>query len=136
LENIQPQLKRLRAIWGNIPNAHVVLNLSIDDYTTSSPFLRPTATHDKTLNLSVFRLDEIGKGLWLLIAVVVIMSVSVVVSVRVLCWANIFHLVNTSTLWAALDGALFRHLLYLQSESRHIKETSSVGLHTVSQIVM
>jgi len=68
--------------------------------------LRPTSYI--TQNLSILRLDEIRKRLWLLVAVVV-MSV-VAVSVWVFLWPDVVHLVDGATFWAALYWAVFGHL--------------------------
>lgn len=62
-------------------------------------------------NLSVLWANEVGEGLWLTIEVVgtVVVSVvtmTVVMSVWVLSWTNVLHLVNGATLWAALDRAV------------------------------
>lgn len=55
--------------------------------------------------LSVFRLDEIRHGLWLLVHVLIV-AVAVIVSMAVILWSNVLHLVHTAALWAALDRAL------------------------------
>lgn len=68
-------------------------------------------------NLSVLWLDEVGKGLWLAlvwVCVTVVETVGVVVvvvSVSIILWADILHLVDGAALWAALDWALAGHLI-------------------------
>ena len=60
------------------------------------------------MNLVVLGLDEVGEGLGLLVAVVVVVSVAVVLGTDVL------HLVDTTALGAALDRALTGHLEAMQ----------------------
>lgn len=55
--------------------------------------------------LSVSWLDKIGHGLGLLIDVFIMSTVAVVVSVAIILWADIFHLIVASALGAALSRA-------------------------------
>lgn len=67
-------------------------------------------------SLSVLWLDKVGKGLWLSlvwVGVTVIQAIGVVVvvvSVSIVLWADVLHLVDGAALWAALDWALTGHL--------------------------
>lgn len=79
------------------------------------PSPTPFVFHNQR-NLSVFRLDKVGKGLWLSVVVVdtiglsvVTMSVVIVV-VSILGRANILHLVDGTTLRAALYRTITRAL--------------------------
>lgn len=67
-------------------------------------------------DLSVLWLDKVGKGLWLSlvgVGVAVVQAIGVVmvvVSVSIVLWADVFHLVDGAALWAALNWALAGHL--------------------------
>ena len=58
-------------------------------------------------DLPVLRLDKVGEGLGLLVAVTV--AVIVAVAVGVLLGANVLHLIDAAALGASLDGALTGH---------------------------
>lgn len=66
--------------------------------------VRSLSSSRLAINLAVLRLDEVGKGLGLLVTVVVVVSVAVVLGTDVL------HLVDTTAFGAALDWALTGHL--------------------------
>ena len=65
-------------------------------------------------NLSVFRTNEISKGLWL--AFVVVESVPmcvvtvVIMAMGVFCWPDILHLQDIATFRASFDRAVAGHL--------------------------
>jgi hypothetical protein len=59
--------------------------------------------------LSEFRTDVISEGLWFLIVVCTV-SVSMVMSVRVICRADVIHFQYVSAFWAALDWSVSGHL--------------------------
>lgn len=55
-------------------------------------------------NLPVFRLDVVGEGLGLLVAVVVVVAMVVILR------SDILHLVDAAAFWASLHRSLARHL--------------------------
>lgn len=68
------------------------------------------------LSVSVFRLNVVSKGLWLLISVSVVSVISMsmgVVSMWVFFRSNVVHLQAVSTLRATLQRAIARHLRFL-----------------------
>lgn len=86
------------------------------------------------LTLSVFRTNEIGEGLRLLVGGMVIMAVSVV-SMGILLRANIVHLQDVTALWASLDRAVSGHLLPIH-QFCSLTSTRNFAKHTVSQMVL
>ncbi len=77
-------------------------------------FVQTHHTARYSRDLSVLWLDKVGEGLWLgleWVDVTVVKAVGVVVVVvSVVLWADVLHLVDGATLWAALNWALARHL--------------------------
>jgi hypothetical protein len=97
--NLQPVLQDL-AFSLLYPNIH----------PSPSTFLFIYAAHTNLeYNLSIFRLDEIRKALWFAFKVVdsiTVMCVVVTMSVAVILWAYIFHLVDAATFGTAFDRAV------------------------------
>jgi hypothetical protein len=85
-----------------------LLYLNVQPPLPPLPFINPQISQ----NLSILRLHEISKGFRL--ALVAVNSITVVcivaVSVAVVLWADVFHLVHTAALGTALDGAIARCL--------------------------
>jgi hypothetical protein len=98
--------KRLKGVQKTILQLATILH----PFVSSTPLSSFLQVHNP--NLSIFWANEIGKCLWLFVVVVTVcVCVVVVMSVWVLSWPNILHLVNTAALRAALNRAVLGHLL-------------------------